>query len=339
MTMESAASGLKKVFKNRMVVGILLGQFLSLMITSTGFSSSELARRGVNAPTSQSFANYVLLALVYGSVVLYRRKPLKTKYKFKKFAGVVLCVAGLVMVVFSDVHASDPTARSNPVKGDLLVIAGSTLYAFSNVSEEFLVKSADTVELMAMLGLFGAIISACQISILERGELRSIEWNVGAVLPFVGFAVAMFLFYSLVPVLLKMNGAAMLNLSLLTSDMWTVFIRIFAYHQRVDWLYFVAFGSVAIGLFIYSWGQKEEDKIYNEVANESTDQSKNGDEEANIGDSEQAVVSVSPQKDVTEGDVVPKQRLVAPDLVLSRRASVALEHHFWGVCTGKNLAS
>ncbi|GAB2235564.1 hypothetical protein Droror1_Dr00025993 [Drosera rotundifolia] len=349
MTMESAVSGLKKFFKNRMVVGILLGQFLSLMITSTGFSSSELTRRGVNAPTSQSFANYVLLALVYGSVVLYRRKPLKakwyyyiplglvdvegnylvvkayqytsltsvtlldcwsipcviiltwlflkTKYKFKKFAGVVLCVAGLVMVVFSDVHANVRTARSNPVKGDLLVIAGSTLYAFSNVSEEFLVKSADPVELMAMLGLFGAIISACQISILERGELRSIEWNVGAVLPFVGFAVAMFLFYSLVPVLLKMNGAAMLNLSLLTSDMWTVFIRIFAYHQRVDWLYFVAFGSVAIGLFIYSWGQKEEDKIYNAVANESTDPSKNGDEEANIGDSEQGAVSISPQKE------------------------------------------
>ncbi|KAL9261287.1 putative solute carrier family 35 member [Drosera capensis] len=117
------------------------------------------------------------------------------------------------------------------------------------------------------------------------------------VLPFVGFAVAMFLFYSLVPVLLKMNGAAMLNLSLLTSDMWTVFIRIFAYHQRVDWLYFVAFGSVAIGLFIYSWGQKEEDKIYNTVANESTDPSKNGDEEANIGDSEQGAVSISPQEE------------------------------------------
>ncbi|KAL9261288.1 Solute carrier family 35 member F2-like protein [Drosera capensis] len=117
----------------------------------------------VNAPTSQSFANYVLLALVYGSVVLYKRKPLKTKYKFKKFAGVVLCVAGLVMVVFSDVHANDGTAGNNPVKGDILVIAGSTLYAFSNVSEEFLVKSADMVELMAMLGLFGAIISAYQM--------------------------------------------------------------------------------------------------------------------------------------------------------------------------------
>lgn len=32
---------------------------------------------GINAPTSQSFLNYVLLAIVYGSILLYRRKPLK----------------------------------------------------------------------------------------------------------------------------------------------------------------------------------------------------------------------------------------------------------------------
>ncbi|KAL9269096.1 Solute carrier family 35 member F1-like protein [Drosera capensis] len=251
MMMKSAVECLKDFCKKKMVVGILLGQFLSLLTTSTGFSSSELARRGVNAPTSQSFANYVLLGLVYGSILLYRRKPLKakwyyyillglTKYKYKKLA-----------------------AGSNPLKGDLLVVAGSTLYAVSNVSEEFLVKNADRVELMAMLGLFGAIISACQV------------------LPFIGFAVAMFLFYSLVPVLLKTNGSAMLNLSLLTGDMWTVLIRIFAYHQKVDWLYFVAFAAVAVGLFVYSWGQKNEDRILSEVADESAHQSKNNDEEAN----------------------------------------------------------
>jgi drug/metabolite transporter (DMT)-like permease len=52
---------------------------------------------------------------------------------------------------------------SNPVKGDFLVIAGATLYAVSNVTEEFLVKNADVTELMAFLGLFGAIIAAIQM--------------------------------------------------------------------------------------------------------------------------------------------------------------------------------
>lgn len=87
---------------------------------------------------------------------------------------------------------------------------------------------------------------------------------------------------------LQANGSTMLNLSLLTSDMWAVLIRIFAYHEKVcklivlpspffimknsfpffileceipflsqessqvDWMYFVAFAGVCVGLVIYS---------------------------------------------------------------------------------------
>ncbi|KAG9141357.1 hypothetical protein Leryth_001811, partial [Lithospermum erythrorhizon] len=155
---------LREFWTQRTVIGFVLGQLLSLLITSTGFSSSELARQGINAPTSQSFLNYVLLALVYGSIMLYRRKPLKakwyyylilgvidveanflvvkayqytsitsvmlldcwtipcvivltwlflkTKYTLRKLTGVVICVAGLVLVIFSDVHAGDRSSKS-----------------------------------------------------------------------------------------------------------------------------------------------------------------------------------------------------------------------------------
>ncbi|CAH9110353.1 unnamed protein product [Cuscuta europaea] len=302
-------NSLKEFWNKKTLLGLGLGQFLSLLVTSTGFLSSDLARKGINAPTSQSFLNYVLLALFYGGVMIYRKKPLKakwyyyvilglvdveanflvvksyqytsltsvmlldcwaipcvmlftwiflkTKYKIGKFIGVFVCVAGLVLVIFSDVHAADRSSGSNPLKGDLLILAGATLYAVSNVSEEFFVRSADMVELMAFLGLFGAIVSACQIGILERSELKSIHWTAGSTLPFIGFSLAMFFFYSGVPILLKISGSTMLNLSLLTSDMWAVFIRIFAYHEKVDWMYFVAFAAVAVGLIVYSGADKE----------------------------------------------------------------------------------
>ncbi|XP_004296721.1 PREDICTED: solute carrier family 35 member F1-like [Fragaria vesca subsp. vesca] len=322
---------LKELWVKKTLVGLGLGQFLSLLITSTGFSSSELAKKGINAPTSQSFLNYVLLAVVYGSIMIYQRKPLKakwyyylllglidveanflvvkayqytsitsvmlldcwtipsvmlltwiflnTKYRCKKITGVVACIAGLVIAIFSDVHAGDRSGGSNPLKGDALVIAGATLYAVTNVSEEFLVKNADRVELMSLLGFFGAIISAIQISVIERNELKSIKWSSGAAFPFVGFSLAMFLFYSLVPILLKINGSTMLNLSLLTSDMWAVLIRIFAYHQKVDWMYFVAFAIVVVGLVIYSWGDKDEEQRLADVTHEDAERSKRFDEE------------------------------------------------------------
>ncbi|KAL7106105.1 hypothetical protein ACP275_07G090500 [Erythranthe tilingii] len=350
---ESCGGNLNKFWNKKTLLALGLGQCLSLLITSTGFSSSALAKKGINAPTSQSFFNYVLLALVYGSIMLYRRQPvkakwyyyillglvdveanflvvkayqyttitsvmllgcwtipcvlfltwlvLKTKYRYTKLFGVVICIAGLVIVVFSDVHSADrKSSGSNPLKGDMLVIAGATLYAVTNVTEEYFVKNGDRVELMAFLGMFGSIISAIQISILERNELKSIQWTSGATFPFVGFSLAMFLFYSGVPILLKMSGSAMLNLSLLTSDMWSVFIRVFAYHQKVDWMYFVAFATVTVGIIIYSRGDKNKKKS-----------AEIGDEE--IGEARGEVTRGSgASEDVGSTRVAPTNEIIVP---------------------------
>lgn len=80
---------LKHFWTKKTLVGLGLGQFLSLLITSTGFSSSELSNRGINAPTSQSFLNYVLLTVVYGSVMLYKRQALKAKWYYYVVLGLV----------------------------------------------------------------------------------------------------------------------------------------------------------------------------------------------------------------------------------------------------------
>lgn len=99
---------------------------------------------------------------------------------------------------------------------------------------------------------------------------------------------------------MQISGSTMLNLSLLTSDMWSVLIRIFAYNEevrtqtrnpekgkisiimesifnpsmhsnfiltdsvypiwtllpQVDWMYYLAFAAVAIGIIVYSWYAK-----------------------------------------------------------------------------------
>ncbi|XP_019101695.1 PREDICTED: solute carrier family 35 member F1-like isoform X2 [Camelina sativa] len=310
-----------KMKTKKTLIGLGLGQIISLLSTFIAFTASEIARKGINAPTTQSFMGYLSLAIVYGGIMLYRRPAikvkwynylllafvdveanflvvkafqntsmtsimlldcwaipcvliltrvfLKTKYRMMKISGVVICFLGVVMVVFSDVHSGDRAGGSNPVKGDLLVLAGATLYAVCNVSEEFLVKNADMIELLAFLGIFGAIVGAVQISILERGVLKATHWPTEAILLYLGLAPALFLYYSLVAVLIQTNGATMFNLSLLTSDMWAVLIRIFAYHEKVDWLYYLAFATTAIGLIIYSTKEKDqEEQRDGEVASE-----------------------------------------------------------------------
>ncbi|KAK9122758.1 hypothetical protein Sjap_012360 [Stephania japonica] len=195
-----------------------------------------------------------------------------TRYSVCQFIGAALCIVGLGLVVLSDLKpggfgnsfppkvavspqesALDRIADAkNPVLGDILVVAGTLGYAISNVGQEYCVKKRDRVEFISMLGVFGILVSICQISIFERNDLRSVNWSTEIVLLFVAFALSTFIFYTIVPFVLRNNGAAMFNLSLLTSDLWAVLIRLFFYHQQVNWLYYISYVVVAIGLVIYS---------------------------------------------------------------------------------------
>lgn len=76
-----------------------------------------------------------------------------------------------------------------------------------------------------MLGCIGCLWSAAQGVPLELPTLLRATWSPAVLLPFLGFGLAMFTFYSLVPLELRWGGAALLNVSLLASDLWTALAR------------------------------------------------------------------------------------------------------------------
>ncbi|KAL9239288.1 hypothetical protein vseg_013625 [Gypsophila vaccaria] len=179
-----------------------------------------------------------------------------TRYSIWQYVGATTCILGLALVLLSDAGVAGG-GGSKPLIGDFLVIAGTLFYALSNVGEEFCVKQKDLVEVISMLGVFGLLVSICEIALLERQTLESIKWSTDVILGFAGYAAATFLFYTLVPFLLKLSGATLFNLSALTSDMWAVLIRILFYHEEVGWLYYVSFAIVALGLVIYSLSEEK----------------------------------------------------------------------------------
>ncbi|KAK0584327.1 hypothetical protein LWI29_011189 [Acer saccharum] len=181
---------------------------------------------------------------------------LGTRYSLWQLFGAALSVLGLGLVMLSDAGIGGG-GGSKPLLGDVLVVIGTIFFALSNVGEEFFVKKKDRVEVVSMIGVYGLLVSLIQLSILERKNVESIEWSTDIILALAGYTFSSFLFYSVAPFVLKLGGAAMFNLSLLTSDMWAVVIRICFYRQEVDWLYYVAFVVVVIGLVIYSTTDKD----------------------------------------------------------------------------------
>uniref|UniRef100_A0A0D9ZZX3 Uncharacterized protein n=1 Tax=Oryza glumipatula TaxID=40148 RepID=A0A0D9ZZX3_9ORYZ len=161
-------------------------------------------------------------------VVILTWYALGTRYSFWQFVGAGTCVAGLALVLLSDSKSADAQDPSKiPLLGDALVIAGTIFFAFSNVGEEYCVKKKDRVEFVAMFALFGLLVSIIQMYPFNKAQFTTLLLCL-----FAGFAVALFMFYSITPFVLKMSGSTLFNLSLLTSDMWAVAIRVLFYHQQ-----------------------------------------------------------------------------------------------------------
>lgn len=158
---------------------------------------------------------------------------LRTRYRWLHYVSVVFCFIGIVILVINDLIDETALSGSKPWLGDLLVIFAATCYALSNVGQETMVKYFDIVEFLSMIGLFGTLYAAIQLSIIERTALRETQWTGPTIVILFGFAVTLFIFYSLGPWLFRWSNATMYNLSLLTSDVYGLIYGNFIFHIPV----------------------------------------------------------------------------------------------------------
>ncbi|KAG6845500.1 hypothetical protein H0H87_008397 [Tephrocybe sp. NHM501043] len=190
--------------------------------------------------------------------------------------GVVVCIAGLGLLVASDqITDKDWTALSR-AKGDGFMIAGATLYGFTNATEEFFVRKRPLYEVVGQLGLYGTLINGIQAAGLEHGAMKLASWNgmtIGLLVAYtsgmsflipptheIHVASAMFILYTVAPMLYRLASSTYYNLSLLSSDFWGLLFGLFLYHYHPYWLYFIAFAIIIVGLVTYFWNATPEEQ-------------------------------------------------------------------------------
>ncbi|XP_066031884.1 solute carrier family 35 member F2 [Chamaea fasciata] len=290
---------------------IILGQLVSLFICGTAVTSQYLAEKyQVRTPMLQSFINYVLLLLVYTTMLAFRTGSdslwqilkqrwwkyiflglvdieanymvvkayqyttltsvqlldcfgipvlmalswfiLRARYRIIHFVAVAICLLGVGAMVGADILAGRNEGEgSDVVIGDVLVLLGASLYAISNVSEEYIVKNLSRVEFLGMVGLFGTIISGLQLAVLEHRELMRVQWNWEVALLLIAFALCMFALYSFMPIVMKVTSATSVNLGILTSDLYSLFFGLFLFHYKFSGLYILSFIVIMGGFLLY----------------------------------------------------------------------------------------
>nr|XP_015197207.1 PREDICTED: solute carrier family 35 member F2 isoform X1 [Lepisosteus oculatus] len=178
---------------------------------------------------------------------------LKTRYRIVHYVGVGVCLLGVGAMVGADVLSGrDQGSSSDVLLGDCLVLIGAALYGVSNVCQEYTVKNLSRVEFLGMVGMFGTLLSGIQLAILEHREVAKINWTWQVGLLFAVYALCMFGLYSFMSIIIKMTSATAVNLSLLTADLFSLFLGIFLFHCQFSVLYVVALVVIMIGFVMYN---------------------------------------------------------------------------------------
>lgn len=202
-----------------------------------------------------SIASVMLLdCFTIPCVMILSRCALGASYTKSHILACLVCVAGLVLTVSSDLRSkgSGPSPHGPAWLGDLLVLCGAALYGVSNVLQQAILTGLNQrCEALGMLGVFGSLISGVQAVATERGAFASATWTPPALLYLLGFQLCLFSMYVLTSVFLLGADAALFNLSLLTSDVYSVLFSWLVQHQQFSWVYGAAFTTTVTGLVIY----------------------------------------------------------------------------------------
>lgn len=206
-----------------------------------------LAYRYTNLLSAQLLNFWSIVCVVIVSFLL-----LKVRYRPFQVLGILVACGGMGLLLGSDAMTGANTyAPSNKLKGDLFGLAGATCYGLSNVFEEWYVSKRPMYEVLSFMGFIGIFVGGATAAIFDRYTFQEATWNGTTIGYIVGYTLALFIFYSLAPFLLRMGSAAFFDISLLTGNFWGTIIGIHVFGYTVQYLYPVAFVLIIIGLVVY----------------------------------------------------------------------------------------
>jgi solute carrier family 35 protein F1/2 len=249
-----------------------------------------LAYRYTTLPSCALLDNTNILAAMIGSRIILKRKYSATHVLGALICclGVVFNLFSDFEKAKEDITTVDDFAEQTEVVeypkrmlGDILAIVGGLLVGFSDVLIELFVKDFVSIhEFLGCVGIWGTFIAATQALIMERSQIakifaaggeendmstqdiyeayaddpfnapRSCSRETALALVF-GYAVSTYLFNYSISRFLSMSESALMTLSLLTADLYSVIFTVVAEHIPPTGLFYLAFFLVVVGVVVY----------------------------------------------------------------------------------------
>ncbi|KAI1824366.1 DUF914-domain-containing protein [Xylaria intraflava] len=221
--------------------------FILSFLDVEGNYFTVLAYNYTNILSAQLINFWAIVVVVVVSFIL-----LRVRYKLFQIIGILICVGGTGILLASDhIQGTNGGPGANLLKGDLFALLGATIYGLTNTFEEWFVSKRPAYEVLAFLGFFGIFINGVQAAIFDRHSLQTANFDGPVIGYIVGYTLVLALFYTIVPLILRIASAAFFNISLLTGNFWGTIIGIRVFGDTVHYLYPIAFVLIIIGQLTY----------------------------------------------------------------------------------------
>lgn len=218
---------------------------------------------GIKAYDTTSFSS----ALVFITTVVFWVAPLAffifhRKINWIQFAAILISMCGSICVFIAD-----GTAGSKWL-GNLLALASAMLYAVYTVLQELLVHN-DSFHLYLFRFSAGAAPLALALSGgLEWKMIRDYNWTVQSTSLIVLYSILLAMYDFLAPFIMQYSDATTMNLSMLTSNFYSLAISVFAFGQKASWLYLLGFFFIPIAIILFTvFAPKPQDELIDSKPN------------------------------------------------------------------------
>lgn len=183
---------------------------------------------------------------------------LKVRYKSVHYVAIGLCTIGISCGFLNDflIVKVDSGEAARPILGDFLALASAVLFALENVLQEmFIRKKEDIFNFVGFIGFFGMIMTLIEGTIAgEWSEFSKVKDGdqLGVAANYLGMAAVNFLVYTIIPFFISRSGATLLNLSNMTTIIWSMLFDIVLFGSSFYPLCLVGFTVELAAIILFS---------------------------------------------------------------------------------------
>ena len=199
----------------------------------------------------------ILRSLATPAAMIFSKCFLRRKYRLRHSIGVLICIIGAILNVIQDRIKFDDNnnTKKSEMKykffGDLMVVASSLIYGLLNVFCEYAFGEYDggLHEFLGTTSFFAAFFAFGPAIVWEMDQITSISSTAAVYLSscvFVGAAG-----YYLTSRFLEYSESALLNLSVLTENVWAILFSVVLQNIRPNSLFYVGLVLIVSGVVVY----------------------------------------------------------------------------------------